>query len=176
MILGYISYRKWKSMTVAVFPFSSFLFKTWSIKWKRQSLSRVRLFGIPWAVVCQDPLSMEFSRQEYWSGVPFPSPGDLPDPGIKSWSPAYEGGFFTFWATREAQRLEYNCFQYCVSTVQQSESAIHIPLSSLSRISSPPSHLHPSRSSQSNELSSLLHTAGSYWPSVTFNSAFWRLT
>ena len=128
-------------MTVAVFPFSSFLFKTWSIKWKRQSLSRVRLFGIPWAVVCQDPLSMEFSRQEYWSGVPFPSPGDLPDPGIKSWSPAYEGGFFTFWATREAQRLEYNCFQYCVSTVQQSESAIHIPLSSLSRISSPPSHL-----------------------------------
>ena len=115
MILGYISYRKWKSMTVAVFPFSSFLFKTWSIKWKRQSLSRVRLFGIPWAVVCQDPLSMEFSRQEYWSGVPFPSPGDLPDPGIKFGSPAYEGGFFTFWATREAQRLEYNCFQYCVS-------------------------------------------------------------
>ena len=46
-----------------------------------QSLSHVRLFAIPWTVACQAPLSMEFSRQEYWSGLPFPSPGDLPDPG-----------------------------------------------------------------------------------------------
>ena len=37
----------------------------------------------PWTVACQAPLSMESSRQEYWSGLPFPSPGDLPDPGIK---------------------------------------------------------------------------------------------
>ena len=44
----------------------------------------VRLSATPWAtVVYQAPLSMEFSRQEYWSGLPFPSPGDLPDPGIK---------------------------------------------------------------------------------------------
>ena len=42
----------------------------------------------PMAVACQDPLSMGFSRQEYWSGLPFPSPGDLPDPGIESGSPA----------------------------------------------------------------------------------------
>ena len=42
----------------------------------------------PWTVVCQAPLSMEFSRQEYWSGLSFPSPGDLPDPGIKPRSPA----------------------------------------------------------------------------------------
>ena len=41
-------------------------------------------------VACQVPLSMEFSRQEYWSGLPFPSPGDLPDPGIKSRSPALQ--------------------------------------------------------------------------------------
>ena len=47
------------------------------------SESRVRLFAIPWTVVCQAPLSMEFSREEYWSGLPSPSPGDLPDPGIK---------------------------------------------------------------------------------------------
>ena len=44
----------------------------------------------PWAVAWQAPLSMEFSRQEYWSGVPFPSPGDLPDPGIKPRSPALQ--------------------------------------------------------------------------------------
>ena len=42
---------------------------------------------IPWTVVCQVPLSMEFSRQEYWSGLPFPSPGDLPDPGMEPGSP-----------------------------------------------------------------------------------------
>ena len=39
--------------------------------------------AIPWTVACQAPLSMGFSRQEYWSGLPFPSPGDLPNPGIK---------------------------------------------------------------------------------------------
>ena len=55
-----------------------------------KSLSRVRLFGTPWTVAYQAPLSMEFSRQEYWSGLPFPSPGDLPDPGIKPGSPALQ--------------------------------------------------------------------------------------
>ena len=44
---------------------------------------------------CQDPLSMGFPRQEYWSGLPFPSPGDLPDPEIKLMSPALAGRFFT---------------------------------------------------------------------------------
>ena len=46
---------------------------------------------------------MGFSRQEYWSGLPFPSPGDLPNPGVESRSPAIAGRFFTVWATREAQ-------------------------------------------------------------------------
>ena len=41
----------------------------------------------PWTVVCQAPLSMRFSKQEYWSGLPFPSPGYLPDPGIECGSP-----------------------------------------------------------------------------------------
>ena len=50
-------------------------------------LSSVRLFAIPWTVAYQVPPSMEFSRQEYWSGLPFPSPGDLPNPGIKPGSP-----------------------------------------------------------------------------------------
>ena len=53
-------------------------------------LSHVRLFATPWTVAHQGPPSMGFSRQEYWSGVPFPSPGDLPDPGIKPRSPALE--------------------------------------------------------------------------------------
>ena len=50
---------------------------------------------IPWTVAHQAPLSMRFPRQEYWSGLPFPSPRDLPDPWIKSVSPALTGGFFT---------------------------------------------------------------------------------
>ena len=63
-----------------------------------KSLSRVRLFATPWTVACQAPLSIGFSRQEYWNGLPFPSPGDLPDPGIELESLrslALAGGFFT---------------------------------------------------------------------------------
>ena len=54
-----------------------------------KSLSRVRLFATPWTVAYQAPLSMGFSKQEYWSGLPFPS-GDLPDPGIELRSPALQ--------------------------------------------------------------------------------------
>ena len=52
-------------------------------------------FVVPWTAACQAPLSMGFPRQEYWSGFPFPSPGDLPDPGIELTSSAMAGGFFT---------------------------------------------------------------------------------
>ena len=55
-----------------------------------KSLSRVRLFATPWTVAYQASQSMGFSRQEYWSGLPFPSPGDLPDLGIRPGSPALE--------------------------------------------------------------------------------------
>ena len=48
-----------------------------------QSLGRVRLFASPWIIAHQAPLSMASSRQEYWSGMTFPTPGDLPDPGIR---------------------------------------------------------------------------------------------
>ena len=51
---------------------------------------RLQLFAIPWTVAYQAPPSMEFSRQEYWSGLPFPSPGDLPDPGIEPRSPTLQ--------------------------------------------------------------------------------------
>ena len=60
---------------------------------KVKSFSRVRLFAIPWTVVYQASLSMGFSRQEYWSALPFPSPRDLPDPGIKPRSPALQADF-----------------------------------------------------------------------------------
>ena len=64
--------------------------------------SHVRLFATPWILAHQVPLSVGFPRQEYWSGLPFPSPGHLLDPGIKLrslMSPALAGGFFTTRAT-----------------------------------------------------------------------------
>ena len=57
---------------------------------KVKLLSRVRLFAASRTVSYQAPPSMEFSRQEYWSGLPFPSPGALPDPGIEPWSPTLQ--------------------------------------------------------------------------------------
>ena len=68
-----------------------------------ESLSHVRLFAAPWAVACQAPLPIEFSRQEYLNGSPFHPPGDLPDPGIKAASlasPALAGRFFITSATK----------------------------------------------------------------------------
>ena len=56
----------------------------------------VQLFAIPWTVACQAPLSMRFYRQEYWSGFPYPPPGDHPNPWIKPLSPTLVGRFFTF--------------------------------------------------------------------------------
>ena len=58
------------------------------MKAKCWSLNHVRLFATPWTVACQAPPSMGFSRQEYWSGVPFPSPEYLPDPGLEPRSAA----------------------------------------------------------------------------------------
>ena len=60
------------------------------VKVKVKSLSRVRLFATPWTVAYQAPPSMGFSRQECWSELPFPSPGDLPDPGIERGSAALQ--------------------------------------------------------------------------------------
>ena len=71
-----------------------------------KSLSRVQLFMTPWTGAHQAPLSIGFSRQEYWSGLPFPSPGDLPEALT---SPALAGGFFTTRATWEAPRCIKRC-------------------------------------------------------------------
>ena len=64
--------------------------KNYSFSSKVKLLSRVRLFATLWTVAYQAPLSMGFSRQGYWSGLPFPSPGDLPNPGIEPESPALQ--------------------------------------------------------------------------------------
>ena len=64
--------------------------------------SHVQIFATLWTVAHQAPLSMGFSRHEYWSRLPCPSPGDLPDPGVRAASPALAGGFFTTAATWEA--------------------------------------------------------------------------
>ena len=58
-----------------------------------ESLSRVWCFATPWIIACQASLSMEFSRQEYWSRLPFPSPGNLSDPGIEPGSPALQADY-----------------------------------------------------------------------------------
>ena len=68
------------------------------MKVKVKLLSRVQLFATPWTIASQAPLSMGLSRQEYWGGLPFPAPGDPPDPGVAPQPPAsavLAGGFFT---------------------------------------------------------------------------------
>ena len=68
---------------------------TYSLKVKMKLLSLARLFATPWTVVYQASPSMGFSSQEYWSGLPFPSPGDLPDPGVELGSPTLEADALT---------------------------------------------------------------------------------
>ena len=67
---------------------------SWAVSYHRKVkmkvLSRVQLFATPWTVTCQAPPSMGFLRQDYWSGLPFSSPGDLPDVGIEPRSPALQ--------------------------------------------------------------------------------------
>ena len=65
------------------------------VKVKVKSLSPVQLFSTLWAVAYQAPPSMGFPRQEYWCGLPFPSPGDLQNPGIEPRSPALEADALT---------------------------------------------------------------------------------
>ena len=65
----------------------------------------------PWTVALQASLSMGFFRQEYWSGLPFPPPGDLPDPGIKPVSSALAGGFFITASPGKPTRSDNGDFQ-----------------------------------------------------------------
>ena len=87
IVYSVLSYLLWKHWRHGL-HLRSFQVCTKSKKVK--SLSRVWLFMTPWTVAYQAPQSTEFSRQEYWSGLPFPSPGDLPNPGIEPGSPALQ--------------------------------------------------------------------------------------
>ena len=80
-------------------------------KVKVKSLSRVRFFVTPWTVAHQAPPSMGFSRQEYWSGLPFPSPGDLPHPGIKPRSPALQADALTSEPPRKPKIRKFKIFR-----------------------------------------------------------------
>ena len=98
---GLISFQiDWFDLAVqgtkaSILQHSAFFMGQLSLLMKVKLLSRVRLFATPWTVAHQAPSSMGFSRQEYWSGLPFPSPGDLPDPGIKPTSPALQADALT---------------------------------------------------------------------------------
>uniref|UniRef100_A0AAA9SXK2 Microsomal glutathione S-transferase 2 n=1 Tax=Bos taurus TaxID=9913 RepID=A0AAA9SXK2_BOVIN len=77
-----------------------FIITLWMAGWyfnqgKVKSISCVRLFATSWTAAHQAPPSVGFFRQEYWNGLPFPSPGDLPDPGIKPRSPALQADILT---------------------------------------------------------------------------------
>ena len=80
-------------------------------KWKRQSLSCVRLFATAWPVACQAPLSIEFSRQEYWNGLPFPSPRGSSKHRDRNWVSCIASRFFTIWAIwaqNSKKRVKYS--------------------------------------------------------------------
>ena len=89
----------------------------WKVKVK--SLSPIWLFATLWTVAHQAPWFMEFSRQEYWSGLPFSSPGGLPDPGIEQVS-CIAGRLFTLWATRESQTWHGTHIKYWNCTLRKS--------------------------------------------------------
>ena len=101
----------------------------WVSEWVK-ALSRVQLFATPWTVAHQAPPSMGFSRQEYWSGLPFPSPGDLPDPRIEPRSLALQEDSLTSEPPG-------------VSAIQQCKSAVIIHTSRPSRASLPSCHPIP---------------------------------
>ena len=83
-------------------------------------------FAIPWTVACQAPLSMEFPRQEYWSGLPFPSPGDLPNPGIKPVSPELTDGFFPTEPPEKPKEVYMSLFNQHINTdLQPQESTLN---------------------------------------------------
>ena len=93
IILGHDERTQFSHNSLSVCLLRSYVDGLWYPKVK--SLSHVQLFATLWTVAHQAPLSMGFSRQEYWSGLAFPSPGDLPDPGIEPRSPALQADGLT---------------------------------------------------------------------------------
>ena len=90
---------RWEKECIRAWSYEYFFKKDSEVK----SLSRVRLFANPWTVAQQAPLSMGFSRQEYRSGLPFPSPGESSRPRDRTQVSYIAGRRFNLWATKEAQ-------------------------------------------------------------------------
>ena len=83
--------NSWHIESISYFPGSGLEgLNDYSAVFVVELLSHVQLFSTPWTIVCQAPLFIGFPRQEYWSGLPLPSPEDLPNPRIKPWSPALQ--------------------------------------------------------------------------------------
>ena len=87
---------------------------------KVKLLSRVRLFATPWTAAYRALPFMGFSRQEYWSGLPFPFPGDLPNPGIKPGSPALQADALPSEPHRSLQDIKNSSLYYTVGPCQLS--------------------------------------------------------
>ena len=80
----------------------------------------------PWTIACQAPLSIRFSRQEDWSRLPFPSPGDLPNPGIEPASPALAGEFFT--TEPQGSPMDVSSFTSIYSPLAPSTGEVTFPI------------------------------------------------
>ena len=100
---------------------------------KVKSLSRVRLFAIPWTVAYEAPQFMEFSRQEYWSGLLFPSPGDLPAPGIEPGSPALQADALT---SEPPEKPECGWVSFNPKTSLVAQVIKHLPAMQKTRVQS----------------------------------------
>ena len=86
-----------------------------------KSLSRVQLFVTPWTIAHQAALSMGFSRQEYWSGLPFPSPGDLPNPGIEPGSLTLQADALTSELPGEEGKLPNSFYEATITLISKTD-------------------------------------------------------
>ena len=89
-------------------------------------LSRLQLFATPWTITHQNPLSMEFSRQEYWSGLPFPSPGNLSDPGIEPRSPTFQADALSSAPPGKPLSYQQLCFQLFIKMIPEKYKYVHV--------------------------------------------------
>ena len=127
----YILFFLWISFVIHWLCASSLILiimQTFPLKWKvmvshmvwfahAQSLSHIQLFVTLWTVAHQPPLTMGFPREEYWNGLSFSSPGDLPNPGIEPKPPALASGFFTTEPPEKPYILWYGALNYVSQTV-----------------------------------------------------------
>ena len=100
------------------------------LTFEAKSLSRVQLFVVPWTVAYKAPLSIEFSRKEYWSGLPFPSPGDLPHPGIEPRSPTLQADALLSEAPRKPPVIHTFPFNNCFFILSSFEWTLYHSLTS----------------------------------------------